>query len=389
MRPPRARAPRLRALDRLSERAGGPPTYGNRADVLAGGRTAFESMLRSVDAARQSLAVEMYTWADDRVGRRFGEAARAALRRGVRVFVLVDSFGSFESDDLVHSVEAAGAEVHWFHPLAPWVPSWYPNRRNHRKLLLVDGTVGFVGGMNLAEEYSEEFRGSAAWSDVAVRVEGPAVRELAQLFLQTWWRCGGSPSAAGELLRAPRETGAAGVQVIGARGLRGRRGLRRYYLALIAMARGRIFLANGYFAPERLLRRALMRAARRRVRVEILVPGPTDFPVVRWAGRAHYGALMAAGVRIFEATRRVLHAKIAVVDDEVLLAGSANLDHRSFRHNLEVAVNVFDRDAAGAAVGALEEDLAAAKEVTPQDWSRRPPLHRLQERLASLVRYWL
>ncbi len=400
MPPPRARRPeawlgriarraRLPLIDRLARRGGSPVVWGNDVAVLEGGREAFASMLSAVRDASRAIAVEMYTWADDRVGRRLAEAARAKAREGVSVRVLVDAFGSLGSGDLMESLEQSGAEVRWFHPLAPWTPAWYPNRRDHRKLVIVDGERAFVGGMNLAESYTSEFSGERAWFDLAVRIEGPAVRELSRLFVKTWIRAGGGAGAAGDLGGSGRERGKAGVQVVEGTGILGRRGLRRSYLGLVATARRRILIANAYFAPGRPLRRALRAAARRGARVELLLPGVTDVPMVRWAGRATYGLLLEAGVAIREARRSFLHAKAAVFDDEILLAGSANLDHRSLRHNLEVAVNVFDGDTARRAAAVLDRELSSADEVTLEAWRGRPAKERLLERLARLLRYWL
>jgi len=383
------RGARLPYLDRLARRGGSPVIWGNRIALLESGDEAFDSMLAEIRGASRVLAIEMYTWADDRIGRRFAEAVRAKAREGVRALVLVDSFGSLGCGDLMASLEMAGAEVRWFHPLAPWSPAWYPNRRDHRKLVIVDGARAFAGGMNLAEAYTREFAGDRAWTDLAIRVEGPAVRELSRLFVRTWIREGGAEASAGDLSTPGRERGGAGVQVVEGTGLLGRRGLRRSYLALVAMARRRILLANAYFAPERPLRRALCRAARRGVKVELLLPGVTDVPMVRWAGRASYGRLLEAGATIREARASVLHAKAAVFDDEVFLAGSANLDHRSFRHNLEVALNVFDPETARQAVAFLEGELAGAEEVTLEAWQGRPARERVLENVAGLLRYWL
>lgn len=378
----------VRQLDRVARRMGSPILEGNRIAVSSGAR-AFEAVLEAIRTARRSLAIEMYTWADDRLGRRFAEAVAARAAEGLSVFVLVDSFGSYASGGIVASLERSAARVVWYHPLAPWTPSWYPNRRNHRKLVLVDGETAFIGGMNLAEYYSEEFVGDGAWCDLMLRIDGPAVRELARIFLGTWIRSGGDLGAAGPLFIEPEPAGEASVQVVGGRGLKGRRSLRRSFVTWIALAERRIFLANAYFAPEMWLRRELCRAARRGVRVELLLPGKTDAPLVSWAGRASYQALLSAGAQIREMERTVLHAKVAVVDDRILLAGSANLDYRSFRHNLELAVNVFDESAARAASTALEQEYACARAVTPESWSGRSWPQRFLERLAYSLRYWL
>jgi cardiolipin synthase len=331
----------------------------------------------------------MYTWTDDRIGRRLAEAVRDRARAGISVYVLVDAFGSLGSEDLMASLEQSGAEVRWYQPLAPWAPAWDPNRRNHRKLILVDGAIGFTGGMNISEVYTSEFRGEHAWRDMTVSVQGPAVREMARIFLSTWLRCEGTAGAMGAILSGRREKGKAGVQVVGGGGWRGRRTLRGYYLTLIRLAHERIFLANAYFAPEPSLRRALCRAARRGVRVELLLPGTSDVPIVRWAGRASYTRLLEAGATIREMRGAVLHAKVAVFDDEIVLAGSANLDYRSFRHNLEIAVNVFDREFARKVLESFASDFTRAKEIRREDWRARSKLARVLERLAAMWSYWL
>lgn len=363
--------------------------YGNAAEVLHSGEAMYARMLEELGAARSSVSIEMYAWADDRAGRRFAAAASSAARRGVRVRVLLDAFGSFGSGALASRMERDGTEVLWVHPLAPWTPRWYPNQRDHRKLVVVDGRVAFVGGMNLAEAYTQEFSGERAWRDMGIRVEGPAVREIARLFVAAWIRAGGSPEGTGDLFGPPSESGRAGVQVVGGRGLRGRRGLRRSYLEFLSQAQRRVLVVNAYFAPERVLRSKLAATARRGVSVDLLLAGESDVPAVRWAGRASYGSLLRAGVRILEHRRTVLHAKAAVFDDEILLAGSANLDYRSFRHNMEVAVHVFDGEAAREAARAFDEDLAGASEMTLDAWERRPLGERILERLAASVAYWL
>jgi cardiolipin synthase len=177
--------------------------------------------------------------------------------------------------------------------------------------------------------------------------------------------------------------------VVGGQRLRGRRSLRRSYLTLLGEARDRIFLASAYFAPETWLRRELARAARRGVRVDLLLPGRSDVPVVGWAGRASYERLLEAGVRIREMDHAVLHAKIAAFDDRALLAGSANLDYRSFRHNLEIAVNVFDEDVAADTLRVFEAEHARSRDINLDAWKRRSLTSRFRERIAYWIRYWL
>lgn len=379
----------LRHLDWLVDRMGSPILEGNEVKLLPTGRAVLDEMLGAIESAERSLAIEMYTWADDRLGRRFAEAAGRRALGGLPVRVLVDAFGSVTSVRLMTSLRGTGAQVLWYHPLLPWTPSWYPNRRNHRKLLIADGKVAFVSGLNLAESYTDEFHGQEAWRELGLRIEGPAVGELVRLFLGTWVRSGGELDRAEPSAGTGERRGPARVQVVGAHGLRGRRSLRRTYLTFIDLARERIFIANSYFAPETSLRRALARAARRGVRVELLLPGKSDVPMVRWAGRAFYGELLAAGVQVREMHHVILHAKAAVFDEKVLVTGSANLDYRSFRHNLELAVNVFHPDSAKKVLEALEADFARSAPVHLEQWRRRSALERLLEWLGALFRYWL
>lgn len=380
---------RLRRLGRIEERAGSPITYGNAVEVYSSGREAFAAMLDAIEGASRAVAVEMYTWSDDRLGQRIADAVAARARAGVPAFVLVDAFGSLNAVRVMAGLERAGAVVRWYHPLAPWTPRWYPNRRDHRKLLLVDGRTAFAGGMNLDEHYTEEFSGDAAWRDLTVRVRGPAVTEMVRAFVGSWMRAGGPAEAAGALSAPDGPQGKAAVQVIGGRGWLGRRQLRRGYLDRLLSAKQHVFIANAYFAPEKILVRTLQRVARRGVTVDLLLPGSSDVPLVRWAGRATYERLLGAGVRMREFAPTMLHAKIAVVDGELLLAGSANLDHRSFRHNIELAVNVFDAGAAAAALGGFAAEFEAAAEIRLEDWRRRGLQERVLEWIASSLQYWL
>ena len=377
---------RLRALDGLP---GSPISYGNAVTVLHRGEEAFAAIEEAIAAARLGIAIEMYTWADDRLGRRLAEAVAARCREGVPAYVVLDSFGSLGSGSIERTIVDAGGSVLWYHPLLSLGRRWFPNRRNHRKLVLVDGEVAVAGGLNFAEEYSERFAGSSAWRDLSVRVEGPAVRDALRLFLGTWGRAGGDFEGPGALAVVAPERGGAGVQFVGGRGLIGRRKLRRSHLATLAQARRRVLVANAYFVPEAPLRRQLVRAAQAGVRVDLLLPGATDVPLVRWASRASFEGLLAAGVRIREHRGTVLHAKAAVVDDEVLVTGSANLDYRSYRHNQELSVSVYDARAAREAREGLERDFERAEPVELDRWRQRGAAERIRERLAALLRYWL
>jgi cardiolipin synthase len=199
--------------------APGRTLFGNAVTVLPDGRSIFEAMIAEIARARRSIAIEMYTWQDDRIGRRFADAVAARIREGVPVYIVLDSFGSLTSGRLGDDLQASGARLVWYNPLDPRaVGAWSPNQRNHRKLVLVDGTIGFTGGMNLSEDYTDEFRGDLAWRDLAVRVEGPAVREMTRMFLSSWRQAGGKTRGMGPLIVPPKEVGKAGVDVLRWRG---------------------------------------------------------------------------------------------------------------------------------------------------------------------------
>jgi cardiolipin synthase len=379
----------LRRLDRLIAIGEQRVVEGNGVTVLAGGKAAFHAVEEALHRARTSIAIEMYTWADDEVGRRMASAVRERVRAGVPARVLVDAFGSFGQAGPLEELRRAGAEVRWYNPLAPKLTRWVLNRRNHRKVITVDGTTAFLGGINFARCYTEELAGAGAWADLMVRLQGPAVREVAGLFVGTWARAGGSLEVVQEVVRRPVPAGASPVQVLGKVGLRGSRALRRTFLANLALAEESVLLAYGYFVPDVSVRRGIARAVRRGAEVDLLLPGPTDVRMARWAGRAYYERLLRAGARIRELRHTVLHTKAAVFDAEVAVVGSANLDPRSFHINVEIVTNLFDRAVARDVAAVLRAHWDRAEEIDLGAWEGRPWSDRVLEGAGMLLRSWL
>jgi len=222
-----------------------------------------------------------------------------------------------------------------------------------------------------------------------VRLQGPVVREVAGLFVGTWARAGGSLDVVQEVVRQPPRAGRSAVQVLGRVGLRGSRALRRTFLANLALAEESVLLAYGYFVPDVSVRRGIARAVRRGAEVDLLLPGPTDVRMARWAGRAYYHRLLEAGARIRELRHTILHTKAAVFDDEVAVVGSANLDPRSFHVNVEIAANVFDRAVAREVAGVLRAHWERAEEIDLATWERRSWADRVLEGTGVLLRSWL
>jgi len=334
-------------------------------------------MLAAIRGARHGVHLEVYAFALDRTGERFAEALADAARRGVRVRVVVDGFGTaLDGRALETQLGSAGASVRIYNPLASLFLGRF--RRDHRKLLLVDDEVAFLGGMNVGDAYAGAGAPGEAWADLAAEVRGPPCAWLA-----------GS-------LRGRRTRPPAGPVRLWLSGLGGGRPLRRRYLKAVGAARRSLWIAHAYFLPDRRLVRSITAAARRGVTVGLLLPGRNDVPFAGPATRRLYGRLLRAGVRIHEWPGRMLHAKVAVADGRRLLLGSFNLDPLSLA-NLETLLEV--RDPAVAQVGQswIDAHVAAARRVTEADlrggsWVRRladamgPFAARTARRLGRMLR---
>lgn len=326
--------------------------------ILGGGAEAFPRMLAAIDAAREAVHLEVYAFALDATGERFVEALAAAARRGVRVQVVVDGVGSaLDGRRLETQLSSAGAQLRIYNPLRMLLLGRF--RRDHRKVLLVDDRVAFVGGINIGDEYGAPLPGGegSAWADLAAEIRGPACAWL------------------GARLRRGRPRRLRGPVRIWLSGLGGGWPLRRRYLKAIGAARRAVLIAHGYFLPDRRLVRTITAAARRGVSVTLLLPGRSDVPFARQAAMRLYGRLLAAGVRIFEWQRSVLHAKAAVMDGERLLLGSFNLDPLSLA-NLETLLEVHDAAAAGQAQAWIARHVGGARPIESRDLEGRSLLQR-------------
>jgi cardiolipin synthase A/B len=367
----------------LSRIDASPVHAGNRLQPFFDGRQAFAAMLEAIAAAAGEILVESYILRDDDTGERFLTALAAAAARGVAVRVLADALGSSETGGgFWERMRAADIGVHLFHPLFPYF--WWELVRDHRKILVVDRRVGFTGGMNIGDEYGSR-HSSGPWRDTHVRVEGPAVAEMAVVFSEGWTRAGGdSFSVAMPPPDAP-PAGDSRVLVLDSRPHRGNVEAAAVLAAIVGAARRTVWVTNAYFAPRRIALDVFGRAVDRGVDVRLLLPGPTDVPLVRHAGHGYFRGLLARGVRIWEYQAAVLHAKTLVADGAVTVVGSSNLDFRSFQFNAECNLVVLDRTVGGAFVGAFAADLERATEIDLAAWRARPWNHRLGDRAARLL----
>jgi phosphatidylserine/phosphatidylglycerophosphate/cardiolipin synthase-like enzyme len=299
--------------------------------------------------------------------------------------VLFDAFGSLglRAADRRRLADS-GAHLIFFNPLS-WRKRLQNCLRDHRKLLVIDGTLAFVGGVGLADEFIDGKRGRLAWRDLMLEISGPVVSDWQTAFARNWSRSGGSPEVPEAMPESPDEAlareGAPGRLALSEAGHRSI--LANDVVKRINGAQGRAWIMSAYFVPSRRFRKALRRAARRGVDVRLLVPGPkTDHPWVRHAARRFYGKLLRNGVRIFEYQPRVLHGKMALCDDWVSL-GSSNLDRWSFRWNLEANQEIDSGAFAAQAAAVFAADCGESQELSRQHWRRRAALDRLRESIAG------
>lgn len=363
---------------------------GNQVRLLRNGSEAFPAWLAAIDAARVRVSLEMYIFNDDAIGRRFAEALCRAAHRGVTVRVLYDSVGCrHNSPGFFARMREAGVSVMPYHPYHLWRPRfWTLIRRNHRKTLVCDGGVAFTGGINISERWTPASHGGADWHDAAVEVRGPAVREIEAVFLRTWnWRVKRKLRLKVRRLGKPANAGSTALAVISNREVIDRFAIRRAAMHAIRSSKRRVYLVSPYFVPDPGFIRSLGAAVLRKVEVRVLVPRQSDTTIVDLASHATFGRLLQAGVRIFQ-HNPVVHTKALLVDDDFVSIGSYNFDHRSLAYNLEMVVNVLDRELNGEVADMLEADMRVGHELTWKTFRRRSLVVRILERIAYGFRHW-
>jgi cardiolipin synthase len=365
----------------------------HRLKLLRDGAEAFPEMLAAIAKARRAVSLETYILRSDRTGQRFADALIDRAKAGVEASLMYDAWGSSVSDAYVAALREAGVRVLPYRPIditskrRTFIAArlW---RRNHKKSLIVDGLVGFTGGLNIADEYAPVEEGGQNWRDTALFIDGPAAAELSYFFLRTWRREGGPPLDELRYTTSGRRPDPR-VSVITSDLRRGQLGIGRVYRLAIRSARRRIWITNAYFLPTLRVMAALERAALRGVDVRIIVAGKTDVPAVLLAARSIYGRLLAAGVRIYEYVGRILHAKTAVIDDDWSTVGSSNLDPQSLKMNLEVNALVRDEQFANAMDAMFRGDLAESVEVTAEGYQKRSWWERTASWSAYLFKDYL
>ena len=374
-----------RVMAAAARSTGLEPTAGNQTEVLTADEMAFARVEENLRGARQRIWAEYYLIRRDETGHRFLDILAAKAREGIEVRLLYDALGSFRMNrPRVQAIIAAGGRCEEFLPLNPLRKRWAVHLRNHRKLIVIDGAVAFTGGMNVGDEYSGRARrrGTLHFSDTHLRLEGPCVDDLEEVFAQDWQFATGEPLDLP--LRQEERPGGATVAVVPSGPDQLRNASQLNYFTGITSAQRSVWLTSPYFIPDEAILSALASAALKGVDVRILVPAKSDVLVVGPAGRSYYQQLLNVGIRIFEYLPSMLHAKTMVIDEHLALVGSANIDMRSFTLNFEVGALLDDPTVAATLRDCFAAQIRQSREITGETVKGWSVLKRLQHGAARL-----
>ncbi len=365
---------------------------GHRMRVLINGDEAFPDMVDAIKAAKHYVHLETYILQHDTVGELFAGALIERAKAGVVVRVMYDAFGSYGlSPSYLRRLRNAGVETVEYGPIGKWRNRRFWSRRDHRKIMIVDGRIGYVGGINIGDDYAPRDIGGKGWRDTHMRIEGPVVADLETMFRNIWLRQKG-PEYPAYPREADETVASEGTEFCHAVGtdLRGRRSaIRRHYLHAIRRAKRQVSIANAYFVPDLAIRRALGAAVARGVNVQIIVSMVSDVKMVQYAGEYTYARLLKDGVRVHGWHDAHLHSKVAVIDGAWSAVGSYNLDYISLFQNLEVIAEIVGREFGATMDKMFADDFSRCTEIQLADWKRRPWWRKALSWLAYRFRRWL
>jgi cardiolipin synthase A/B len=378
-----------------------PLTTGNAVHLLIDGPRTYEAMFAAIEAARDHVNLETYILEEDEIGKKFSDLLIQKADNGVQVNLIYDGVGALgTSGAFFDKLRAHGINVCEFNPVNPVKGRLLAlNNRDHRKLLVVDGTVAFTGGINISRVYSSaifgrrrEAKKSDSWRDTHIEIRGPAVRDFQKLFVATWEQQECAPLAKRKYFPPLQREGDTVVQTIASSPTSQGTPPSLIYLNLLSAvshAEHSVHITMAYFVPDRQTIDALKQAVRRGVDVRLLLPGFSDYWITLYAGRSCYDELLRAGVKIDERRDALLHAKTAVIDGVWSTVGSSNMDLRSFLHNNEVNAVVLGSDFGRQMEQMFQADLDAAVPIDLAVWERRGPVERMKEAMARIWEYWL
>lgn len=343
---------------------------GNKTEFYFDGDLFFEELKKVITFAKKSVWIEMYMIKNDRIGKLIKDLLHKAAIRGCEVIVIYDHVGSNTlGRSFFKTVSAAGGNIQVFNPIWPWRKKGPFTHRDHRKIVIIDEHIAFCGGMNFTEEYAGKKLGIGQFVDAQVKVQGPAVRDFSELFIETL----GETSGEFKLMKKRKKPVSEGeyVQVLASNTRRNLRAIQKSMKETLERATEHCYISTPYFLPYGPLRKAIIGAAKRGVDVRIITAGLSDIPIARRAGQYVYESILKSGVRIYEMFGTMLHAKTATIDGIYASVGSFNLDHWSEGRNLEVTTSIFSSDAAKALEEEFEKNLKSSKEIELSSWQNR------------------
>lgn len=368
----------------------GPPLVeGNHVTTFVNGDQIFPAMLSAITSAQKTINLETYVYWSGDIGKQFSDALAERARAGVKVHVIIDWVGSGRIDRrYIREMTDAGARVVEYHPLRFYdvTSASRLNNRTHRKLLVIDGVLGFTGGAGIADEWEGDAESPKHWRDTHYRIQGPVVEQMQAAFMDNWMKTTGQVLHSADYFVPSQRAGDDSAQLFMSSATGGSMSMQLMYLLSIAAAEKSVMLASAYFVPDDLTIKTILAARKRGVRVVVLVPGKQiDVKTVRHASRARWGEMLEAGVEIYEYQPTMYHCKLMIVDDQWVSIGSSNLDNRSFRLNDEANLNVLSPRFAAEQSALFEQDLAKARQITLQMWRKRPLGDRIMEGMASFL----
>ena len=359
---------------------------GNKVEELLNGDQIFPSMLDAIKGAKRTITFETYIYWSGDIGKAFADALAERARAGVKVHVLVDWVGSAKmEDDLLDNMRAAGVTLLKFHK-----PHWYTlaklNNRTHRKLLVVDGAIGFTGGVGIAPKWTGNGQDADHWRDSHFRVEGPVVAQIQSAFLDNWMKATGAVLHGDAYFPELKPLGTINAQMFSSSPSNGSEHMELMYQMALTAAEKSVDLSMAYFVPDEASSKILTEAMQRGVKVRIITPGEiTDTQTVRAASRKTWGPLLKAGAEIYEFQPTMYHCKVMIIDGLLVSVGSTNFDNRSFSLNDEANLNVYDRTFAARQSQIFEADLKQARPISYAQWEARPFKEKALEMLSSLL----
>ncbi|HWS79364.1 MAG TPA: phospholipase D-like domain-containing protein, partial [Thermomonas sp.] len=348
---------------------------------LENGDEIFPAMLEAIASAQKTITFETYIYWSGEVGQKFADALAERARAGVKVNVMIDWMGGLKMDAaLLQQIKDAGADVQLYRPLK-WYNLGRLNNRTHRKLLVIDGKVGFTGGVGIADNWQGHAQDPDHWRDLHFRIEGPVVAQIQAAFNDNWIKTTGKVLNGADYFPPLQPVGGMDAHLFIASPAGGSESMHLMYLMAIAAAERSIDLEAAYFVPDDLIIKALLAARHRGVRVRVIVPGKhIDSETVRLASKAHWGELLLGGVEIHEYQPTMMHNKLLIVDGLMVSVGSTNFDVRSFRLNDEASLNVYNREFATRMTEVFEQDLEPTVLYTYKMWKQRPLKEKLVEK---------